>query len=236
VENNVWDDYWENCDTDCITVPTDILRHLACFPKDALILEAGCGTGNVVIPIVAAGYRNIIGLDFSESAINKARIKFPEGKFIVGDIKSLPFEDDKFDFICSLGVIEHFNDPMPLLAEMKRVLKKNGVLYLTTPNKYNFLHTFLRTVLNLAGKWKIGYEKSYSLFELSSLLKTAGFFVIEKYNYSFWYFDFLLKNKISQLVFGKKVQRVSTDGFRKFCEKTYLNNMSFVSCIISRKH
>lgn len=55
------------------------------------------------------------------------------------EIESFPFEDNSFDFIICLAVIEHLNSHYHFLQECKRVLKKDGLIFLSTPNwKYDY--------------------------------------------------------------------------------------------------
>lgn len=67
-----------------------------------------------------------IGVDFSFVAIRQIRAKNLLG--VVGDAHSLPFKNDAFDTIVSLGSLEHFRDPEMAISEMGRVLKKGGAL------------------------------------------------------------------------------------------------------------
>ena len=65
----------------------------------------------------------------------KTGIKF---KYVIGDVQNLPYPQNTFDTVSSLGVIEHFLNPDKVMKEMYRVLKTNGHLILMTPNKYSF--------------------------------------------------------------------------------------------------
>ena len=94
----------------------------------------------------------------------------------------MPFKDNTFDLITSLGVIEHFENPFPLLEEMRRVLKPEGILFLQVPNRNRF---------GLSQKEKeqavrdSGYEAFYDLEELSSIAIRARFKPIKIYSEDF---------------------------------------------------
>jgi SAM-dependent methyltransferase len=101
--------------------------------RDTEILEAGCEMGQWVIYLSDCGF-DITGLDFSEPIIEKLQILYPEKKFIVGDIPNFEFNDNMFDVMLSWGVMEHFIDgPSVPLHEANRILKKNGILFITGP-------------------------------------------------------------------------------------------------------
>ena len=116
-------------------------------PREHFILEAGCGTGRVVFELSRPTTSPfIIGIDFSSTACIRAKKQSKKyghafnTEFVIGDIRSLPFKASTFDFVLSLGVIEHFKNPNLLLAEMKRVLKNQGKLFLETPNRKMFYY------------------------------------------------------------------------------------------------
>jgi SAM-dependent methyltransferase len=61
---------------------------------------------------------------------------------ISGDALQLPFANQAFDLIIIQDVIEHLLDTNNFYSEVKRVIKKNGIIYLSTPNKYSFINFF----------------------------------------------------------------------------------------------
>ena len=67
-------------------------------------------------------FKNIIGLDISVG----------KNVDVVGDAHNLPFEEDKFDIILCIEALEHFHNPIVAISEMRRVLKNNGLLILST--------------------------------------------------------------------------------------------------------
>ena len=89
-----------------------------------IILDAACGTGYATTGV---------GIDNDPEAIAFAQ-KHYKAKYILGDVLKIPFEDKHFDAVTSFETIEHVN-AKSFLAEVKRVLKKNGVLVLSTPRK-----------------------------------------------------------------------------------------------------
>lgn len=103
--------------------------------KGKRVLEIGCGAG--------AGTRflkelleptELYGVDISEDAIAKAKKKGLTAYTInVGDEK-LPFKNNFFDLIITFEVVEHVFDTGAFIEEIRRVLKPEGTLYISTPN------------------------------------------------------------------------------------------------------
>jgi SAM-dependent methyltransferase len=93
------------------------------------VLEAGCGIATDGIRFARAGAR-YTGLDGSEPAIDLARQRFDheqvEGRFVLGSVTDLPFQDASFDLVYSHGVIHHVLDTEAAVAEFHRVLRPGG--------------------------------------------------------------------------------------------------------------
>jgi SAM-dependent methyltransferase len=157
------------------------------------ILEVGCGRGATLLEFARRG-GNVTGLDYSEEAL--ATCKELAGKsespervsFVNGDAKQLPFPSESFDFVFSVGLIEHFEDPTEILAEQHRVLRKGGFLLVQVPQKYS-VYTLLKKVMIRLGKWPYGgWETEFSDKEIAALVSESG--LEPKYVYG--YGSFLL--------------------------------------------
>ncbi len=99
------------------------------------LLEVGCGEGRG-IDLLLPKISSYSAIDKIEPVINLLQKKYPQGKFIRGNIPPLSvFESDSFDSIVSFQVIEHIKDDALFLKEIYRVLKPGGLALLTTPNK-----------------------------------------------------------------------------------------------------
>lgn len=119
------------------------LRHLFGYKfakenisKDSFILEVGCGEGYGT-KLLSENVTKIIGLDVNKNIITHASNKYSSENciFKVYDGLKIPYEDDTFDAVVSLQVIEHIQDDINYVSEVYRVLKKNGMFILTTPNR-----------------------------------------------------------------------------------------------------
>lgn len=106
-----------------------IAKHLS-----GTTLEVGCGRG-YGIELVENQVDTYIGIDLIRDFLLDASKNFPTNNFIESRGSQLPFPDDIFNSIISLEVIEHIDDDIGFLKELKRLLSKNGILALSTPNK-----------------------------------------------------------------------------------------------------
>ena len=111
------------------------------------ILEVACGRGGFVRQLARAGGW-VTGCDFSSAALRAARNKLfvPDvtdgpllAALVQGDAQSLPFADNSFDVVVSCETIEHLPQVRAAVAEMYRVTRPGGKLFLTTPNYFNFM-------------------------------------------------------------------------------------------------
>ncbi|MEP6917900.1 MAG: class I SAM-dependent methyltransferase [Acidobacteriota bacterium] len=119
------------------------------------------------------------GVDISAPTVMQARTAFTEGagslRSAVGDVRDLPFADNTFDAIYSMGTIEHFDETERAVAEMARVLKPGGRAIIGVPNRHDpFLRPLFVTLLQAIGMYGYGYEKSYSRRALREMLERAG--------------------------------------------------------------
>ena len=99
-------------------------------------------------------------------------------RFSVADCRQVPYRDNTFDAIYSMGTIEHFNESDAAVREMWRVLKPGGRAIVGVPNRHDpFLRPLLVTTLYRLGLYPYGYEKSYSRKRLRQMLEASGFVV-----------------------------------------------------------
>ena len=97
------------------------------------VLDAGTGTGNVAVELLAHGQR-VTGTDFVESALEMCRRKAPEGTFLFADLtRPLPLSDEGFDHAVCCCVLHLLDDTSRALAvsEFRRVVKPGGRVVIT---------------------------------------------------------------------------------------------------------
>ncbi len=108
-----------------------VVRNL---PARGKILEVGCGLGYFTYALAKSGY-SVTGIDVSEEAIGDATKRYGN-HFKNEDFFTISVaEDEKYDAILMVELIEHVDDPARFFAHAKTLLKKEGKLIITTPNR-----------------------------------------------------------------------------------------------------
>jgi len=77
--------------------------------KNNHILEVGCNAGNQLVFLDNSGFTNLYGIDINPYAISLAKKRVKNGKFFVGSVFNLPFEDDFFDMVFTSGLLIHIS-------------------------------------------------------------------------------------------------------------------------------
>ena len=101
------------------------------------VLDGCCGTGDLALAARKAGAREVVGLDFSEEMLVRARRKAPELAWVRGDLLQLPFADGEFDAATVGFGIRNVDDLDAGLRELRRVVKPGGrlaILEITRPH------------------------------------------------------------------------------------------------------
>jgi len=155
------------------------------------ILDIGCGDGTAAATAAPflAGHR-IVGVDWSQDALRRAHARLTYA--VRGELTDLPFRTGSADAILFSEVIEHLVDPDAALDEIRRVLRPEGHLMLSTPNLaawYNralllagiqpvFSEVSLRAIHGRPGKEVVGHLRLYTARALREFVTAAGFEVV----------------------------------------------------------
>jgi ubiquinone/menaquinone biosynthesis C-methylase UbiE len=109
-------------------------KNQICVKNIKCALDNGCGSGRYTYALNKLGFQHIWGIDISSNSIAFAqKINSPvqnDVQFLTGSVLDLPFQDEKFDFVFSNGVLHHTVDVGKGLSEINRVLKKDGKCWL----------------------------------------------------------------------------------------------------------
>jgi SAM-dependent methyltransferase len=100
------------------------------LPARARILDAGCGSGRNMVELARHGA--VTGVELSATSVHLARQR-GIGEVIEGSVLEMPFAADSFDLAVSLDVIEHLEDDLGALREMRRTVTPGGSLLVTVP-------------------------------------------------------------------------------------------------------
>jgi len=109
------------------------------------VLDVGCGTGLLAYEIAKRGAAEVVGIDFSKTAITEAEILYRAANlsFLKQDVKD---HRGTYDVIISLGTLEHMDDPLGALKLFKRHLRPGGNIVITSPNWSNPRGYMLQTL------------------------------------------------------------------------------------------
>ena len=154
--------------------------------KGIRVLDIGCGNGSLS-KIAESKFQEVHGCDIALTALQEARIRGMRTICVdLNTIIPLPYQDESFDAITCLEVLEHVLDPFNLLKDLHRVLRPKGQVLLTTPNiryfrnlcKLIFEGKFPHTTTD-SFVWGGGHVHYFTRKDLAFLLQKAGFERIE---------------------------------------------------------
>lgn len=161
--------------------------------KRKKILDVGCGDGFYLHLLLSLKNKNtLVGIDIDPNALSSAKknLKGRKIKLLRGDLTKLPFKKNAFDAVLTSEVLEHVEDEVGALKEIRRVLKPKGVLVLSVPHANYplfwdpvnyFLERMFRTHISTgfwAGIWN-QHRRLYTRKKIESVLKKSAFKKIE---------------------------------------------------------
>jgi 2-polyprenyl-3-methyl-5-hydroxy-6-metoxy-1,4-benzoquinol methylase len=122
-------------------------KHLD-VPKDAQILDVGCGDGHFLYYLKSLGYKNLTGIDASDDRLKRCREYVTPSVYAADAFVWLNEHIGAFDLVASNHVVEHFNDELlyPFMELLVGAVAPGGRLLITTPNActpwagYNLYH------------------------------------------------------------------------------------------------
>jgi len=136
------------------------------------VVDVGCGVGRNIRRFMELGC-SVIGVDQSISSLRRIRRIDSEIELVNASVFNLPFNDEVFDVVTSVGVLHHTGDARRAFVELARILKPGGTLYLSIYRKY--------------GTYYFIYKSVGCVFRSLTMLRPIGL-------YFFYLFDkFLLK-------------------------------------------
>lgn len=148
--------------------------------RNKIILDIACGEG-YGCEILSKLSKKVYGVDLSKETIDCAKSKYTRQNltFIVGDVTSIPIEDNSVDIVVSFETIEHHSQHIEMMREIKRVLNKEGFLIISSPDK---------------GFYERNLPDSRNEFHVKELYKDEFQALINKY---FRYTQFFIQNNIT---------------------------------------
>ncbi|MBW4605279.1 MAG: class I SAM-dependent methyltransferase [Calothrix sp. FI2-JRJ7] len=173
---NIYDLRWNSYINKTLTY----LKNWANISPQDTVLDVGCGTGEFESLILRDNPKqHITGVDISEQMLLVAKNKFiansnlyPNIYFQIARASSLPFANHSFDIIVSASAFHFFDDPVAALAEMKRVLKPDGKVFILDWCKDYF---FCRLIDLYLKSFNSAHKRCYTQAEFHKLLTSANF-------------------------------------------------------------
>lgn len=141
------------------------------------LLDVGCDTGAELTKYSEILKGEFVGLDIELHLLSENKHKT---NFLIGDARRLPFKDQTFDVVIATEVIEHFEEGEVFVKDIKRILTKDGIFILTTPNRLRFTARPRSLVAKIRGKKIVRgpiatHMREYTPKELRNTLVEAGF-------------------------------------------------------------
>ncbi|MGB8216462.1 MAG: methyltransferase domain-containing protein [Candidatus Methanoperedens sp.] len=159
---------------------------LKLLEKGDKLLDIGCGDG-IVGYFVANDYKQIYGVDVSDIALKIAEKRGVITRKMNVNNDALPYEDNFFDAITCLDVIEHVFEPFNLITEIFRVMKNGGILIISTPNIRYWHHLFDMAINGRFPKtsgdvehYDGGHLHYFTFRDIEEMLEKRGFKVIQR--------------------------------------------------------
>lgn len=189
---NFYERYWSQEDWNPAGRVDNLLRAMLDrrIPNNASVVEIGCGDASGVGRRLTEVGCDYLGFDVSPTAVERARATGIRAE--VHDLSApLPTRSASVDAAIAIEVIEHLIDPQFMLEQCRRILKRRGVLVLSTPNAFYLrrrLEYLVADFRNLTGSssakireapWVSPHIRFFSWRSLRTLLEVSGFEIQE---------------------------------------------------------
>lgn len=148
-----------------------ILRMISAYKSAGRLLDVGCSLGFFLDTARESGF-DVYGVEPVKNAASFAREEL-KLNITTGMLEQAKYPDRFFDIVCLFDVLEHIPDPLAALAEVSRILKKDGLLVLQCPN----IESSMATLTKQHWRWLLVPQHLYhfSRETITSLLRKAGY-------------------------------------------------------------
>ena len=167
----------------------ELIKYFNRHMIDGPVLDVGCNDcfilRNIKAPIK-------IGIDLEINNINNGQL------FVIADVNYLPFSNNVFEHIFALDVVEHLENDTLISKSLNRVLRNDGTILLTTPNKSIKLFPWFLTNY-ISKKWGHIYRNGYQINELCELFLDDFDLSIYEWNAFYWRTFYIIIRLIAEL-------------------------------------
>ncbi len=126
--------YWDNvAEEKEFTTPFQMELFKQFVPKDAQILDVGCGYGRTLNELYQSGFTDLTGIDISKNMIHRGKNLFPHLNLTKPENNGISFGDKSFDGVLLLAVLTCIisdNEQERLISEVHRILRDDGIVYI----------------------------------------------------------------------------------------------------------
>ena len=162
------------------------------YSKKSRVLEIGCGSGFFLFE-VNNYVKSVTGIELTKEYVKNANDK---GLSVKESLDEIP--DNSYDLIFMFHVLEHINDPIIFLKDVKKKLSQTGKLIIEVPNVDDVLVSVYKIKNHLDFYWEIAHNYYFSKTTLEKVLDKAGYryeiFPLQRYD---------LSNHMHWMQFGK---------------------------------
>jgi ubiquinone/menaquinone biosynthesis C-methylase UbiE len=190
------------------------------YSKDSIVLDMGCGSGNYSFEMKKYA-KKVFGIDSSERMISYAQKRYLGIDFVLGDATCTTLEKESVDVVFSFGLFEYVKRDI-ILGEIYRLLKNNGIIVFSVPNRHSFSRLVDRFIHKITGKEHIPVEPTFK--EMINALARYRFEIIE---YKMDDGLVWLPGFLDRLI-GIKIYKFVEGFFRIFKRNPFGMNMLFV--------
>lgn len=176
------------------------------------LLDIGSGPGIMIDAVLRYGY-TVTAADAAPKMIELTKEQFagnPKVSYLVSDARALPVADNTYDTATAMGLAEYFGEDDTYYTEMRRVLKKDGILIVTYPNIFSPWRVFNRVALAILRPIRalLGIDtsqkennirhKEYTVAGVKKQLRAHGFEPQEVVYYNFKLIPYPLDNMLGR--------------------------------------
>ena len=145
------------------------------YPGDRPVLDIGCGNGQLLLELEAAGCTNLYGVEPTVGAADLAR-KWTNGRIHAGVLETADLPERYFYLVVMNQVLEHVPSPTATLAAVRKLIREDGMLYLTVPNFAAFEASLFGS--HWSGLRIPAHLHHFTPGPLRALLERAGFHIV----------------------------------------------------------
>lgn len=145
--------------------------------RGRVVIDAGCGPGNIAHRVLEEQGGMVIGVDFSRAMLRMARDRFPGVPVVAGDLGRLPFRSGAFELAYSFRSLQHVPAFAAALAELCRVVAGGGHVVFDYVNRRNPLGLFREKASGRKGRI---YLKAHTHRSVRALCERVGLEPIER--------------------------------------------------------